>query len=42
LCRAFAAFALLRNTRKTDSLRRPELAWSRTTFCRAFAAFALH
>jgi F-type H+-transporting ATPase subunit b len=32
---------LLRNTRKTDSLRRPGLACSSPIWCRAFAAFAL-
>jgi hypothetical protein len=32
---------LLRNSRKTDSLQRPQLACSSPTWCRAFAAFAL-
>ena len=32
---------LVKNTRKTDSLRRPRLACSLPTSCRAFAAFAL-
>jgi outer membrane protein len=36
-----AAPLLLRNTRKTDSLRRPWLACSTPTWSRAFAAFAL-
>jgi len=36
-----AAFALLRNMRKTDSRRRPEFACSSSIWRRAFAVFAL-